>query len=92
MRVGVGQRILCGCKNMPTLPDVIRIKNGFSFQTGAGGASLATAAFVRKMMERDGITGSFALGGITGYMVDMLEKGLFKKLMDVQGFDLEAIH
>lgn len=67
------------------------IKDGFSFQTGAGGASLATAAFVRKMMEKDGVTGSFALGGITGYMVDMLEKGLFKKLMDVQGFDLEAI-
>ncbi len=67
------------------------IKDGFSFQTGAGGASLATAAFVRKMMEKDNITGSFALGGITGYMVDMLEKGLFKKLIDVQGFDLEAI-
>ena len=67
------------------------IKDGFSFQTGAGGASLATAAFVRKMMEKDNVTGSFALGGITGYMVDMLEKGLFKKLMDVQGFDLEAI-
>lgn len=67
------------------------IKNGFSFQTGAGGASLATTAFVRKVMERGGIVGSFALGGITGYMVDMLEKGLFKKLIDVQGFDLEAI-
>lgn len=67
------------------------IKDGFAFQTGAGGASLATAAFVRKMMERDNVTGSFALGGITGYMVDMLEKGLFKKVMDVQGFDLEAI-
>jgi len=67
------------------------IKDGFSFQTGAGGASLATAAFVRKMMEKDNITGSFALGGITGFMVDMLEKGLFKKIMDVQGFDLEAI-
>jgi len=67
------------------------IINGFSFQTGAGGASLATAVFVRKMMEKDHITGSFALGGITGYMVDMLEKGFFKKIMDVQGFDLEAI-
>jgi len=67
------------------------IKDGFAFQTGAGGASLAAAAFVRKMMETDNITGSFALGGITGYMVDMLENGLFKKLMDVQGFDLEAI-
>jgi len=54
------------------------IKNGFSFQTGAGGASLATAAFVRKMMEKEHVTGSFALGGITGYMVEMLEKGLFR--------------
>lgn len=67
------------------------IKNGFSFQTGAGGASLATTHFVRQMMEQAGVTGSFALGGITGYMVEMLEKGLFKKILDVQGFDLEAI-
>lgn len=67
------------------------IKDGFSFQTGAGGASLATAHFVRQMMEQKGITGSFALGGITGFMVEMLEKGLFRKLMDVQGFDLEAV-
>ena len=66
------------------------IKNGFSFQTGAGGASLAAAYFVRRMMEKKGVTGSFALGGITGYMVDMLEHGLFKKILDVQGFDLEA--
>lgn len=67
------------------------IKDGFSFQTGAGGASLATAHFVRQMMEADNVSGSFALGGITGYMVEMLEKGLFKKVMDVQGFDLDAI-
>ena len=67
------------------------IKDGFSFQTGAGGASLAAAHYVRQMMEQGGITGSFALGGITGYMVEMLEKGLFKKVLDVQGFDLEAV-
>lgn len=67
------------------------IKDGFSFQTGAGGASLATAHFVRQMMEEENVSGSFALGGITGYMVEMLEKGLFKKVMDVQGFDLDAI-
>lgn len=67
------------------------IKDGFSFQTGAGGASLAAAHFVRKMMEEAKVTGSFALGGITGYMVEMLEQGLFKKLIDVQGFDLDAI-
>ena len=67
------------------------IKDGFSFQTGAGGASLATAHFVRRMMERAGVTGSFILGGITGHMVEMLEQGLFKKIIDVQGFDLEAV-
>ncbi|HWR39671.1 MAG TPA: citrate lyase subunit alpha [Patescibacteria group bacterium] len=67
------------------------IQEGFSFQTGAGGATLAAAHFVRKMMEEKGVVGSFALGGITGYMVDMLEKGLFRKLIDVQGFDLEAV-
>jgi citrate lyase subunit alpha / citrate CoA-transferase len=67
------------------------IKDGFSFQTGAGGASLATTHFVRRMMEQSGVTGSFILGGITGHMVEMLEQGLFKKIIDVQGFDLEAV-
>lgn len=67
------------------------LKNGFSFQTGAGGASLAVAHFVRDMMKTSGIVGSFALGGITGYLVKMLEEGLFKKIIDVQGFDLEAV-
>jgi citrate lyase subunit alpha/citrate CoA-transferase len=67
------------------------IKDGFSFQTGAGGASLATTHFVRRMMEQEGVTGSFILGGITGHMVEMLERGLFRKIMDVQGFDLEAV-
>ncbi len=67
------------------------LKDGFSFQTGAGGASLAVAHFVRRMMVAGGITGSFALGGITGYLVEMLEAGLFRKIVDVQGFDLEAV-
>jgi citrate lyase subunit alpha/citrate CoA-transferase len=67
------------------------IKNGFSFQTGAGGPSLASALFVREMMENTQVTGSFILGGITGCAVDMLNKGIFRKLLDVQGFDLEAV-
>jgi citrate lyase subunit alpha / citrate CoA-transferase len=67
------------------------IKDGVSLQTGAGGASLATAHYVRQMMEQSGVTGSFVLGGITGFMVEMLERGLFRKIIDVQGFDLEAV-
>ncbi len=67
------------------------LQEGFSFQTGAGGASLAVTAFLKPVMRRLGITGSFGLGGITGYMVDMLEEGYFRSLMDVQCFDLRAV-
>lgn len=67
------------------------LKDGFSFQTGAGGTSLAVAAYVREMMKRKGIKGSFAAGGITGYIVEMFEEGLFRNLFDVQCFDLKAV-
>ena len=67
------------------------LKDGFSFQTGAGGASLAAARFLMDLMLKDHIKGSFASGGITGYLVDMLEKGCFQSLMDVQCFDLRAV-
>ncbi len=67
------------------------LRDGFSFQTGAGGASLASAHYVRRRMREQRIIGGFALGGITSYMVEMLEEGLFRRLLDVQSFDLEAV-
>ena len=67
------------------------LKDGFSFQTGAGGASLAAAKFLKDIMVKKGIHGSFGLGGITGYMVDMLRSGCFQSLLDVQCFDLKAV-
>ena len=67
------------------------LKEGFSFQTGAGGASLAVTQYLKPLMKDLGITGSFGLGGITGYLVDMLKEGYFKRLMDVQCFDLQAV-
>ncbi|MBQ7391065.1 MAG: citrate lyase subunit alpha, partial [Clostridia bacterium] len=67
------------------------LKDGFSFQTGAGGASLAAAKFLKEIMLEKNIRGSFGLGGITGYMVDMLREGCFEKLLDVQCFDLGAV-
>ncbi|MCD7995500.1 MAG: citrate lyase subunit alpha [Clostridia bacterium] len=66
------------------------LKDGFSFQTGAGGTSLAVAKYVKELMLKDNVKGSFALGGITAYMVDMLKAGCFQRLMDVQSFDLTA--
>ena len=67
------------------------LKDGFSFQTGAGGASLAAASYLKNIMLEKKVQGSFALGGITGYMVDMLQAGCFRSIMDVQCFDLAAV-
>lgn len=71
--------------------DLIRsagyIKNNCSFQTGGGGPSLAVARYVREYMKEHSIRGSYCIGGITGYMADMLKEGLFRVLFDVQSFD-----
>ena len=67
------------------------LKDGFCFQTGAGGASLAAAKFLKDIMLRKKIQGGVALGGITGYLVQMLNEGCFRSLMDVQCFDLDAV-
>ncbi|WP_282920004.1 citrate lyase subunit alpha [Ignavigranum ruoffiae] len=62
-------------------------KDGFSFQTGTGGSSLAVTRFLREAMLRDNIKASFALGGITNAMVELLEENLVEKIIDVQDFD-----
>lgn len=64
--------------------------DGFAMQMGSGGAALATARFLREKMEEKGIKAHFALGGITGQIVEMHEAGLIKKILDVQSFDLTA--
>lgn len=65
-------------------------KDGFSIQTGTGGASLAAVKFIRQEMIDRGIKASFALGGITAHMVKMHEEGLIERLIDVQSFDKVA--
>jgi citrate lyase subunit alpha/citrate CoA-transferase len=66
-------------------------RDGLSFQTGAGGIPLAVTAFMKEAMKKRGIRGSFGLGGITGYFVDLLKEGLVERLLDVQSFDLDAV-
>ncbi|GAM64833.1 citrate lyase alpha chain [Vibrio ishigakensis] len=103
-RVGDPSKIGGGATRMTTNPrelliarkaaDVIEhsgyFEDGFSIQTGSGGASLAVTRFLESKMVRNDITASFGLGGITATMVDLHEKGLIKKLMDVQSFDAHA--
>lgn len=65
-------------------------KDGFSFQTGSGGAALAVTRYLRESMLKANIKASFALGGITKPTVDLLKEGLVNKVMDVQDFDKGA--
>lgn len=67
------------------------LRDGFTFQTGAGATSLAVAAAIGPIMAARGVVGEFAAGGITAPLVDMFHQGLFRRLWDVQAFDLAAV-
>lgn len=66
-------------------------EEGFSIQTGSGGASLATTRFLSEHMREKGVVASWSLGGITSQIVKMHEEGLIKRMLDVQSFDQDAI-
>ena len=67
-------------------------KDGFSFQTGVGGPSLAANLFLEKYMDERGIKMGWAIGGICKPMVELLKKGKIGKVIDVQDFDLDAVN
>ncbi len=67
------------------------IHEGFSFQTGAGGTSLAVGEYFREIMKEKGIKARFARGGSNKYLVSMLEEGLVEYILDGQTFDLEGV-
>ena len=67
-------------------------KDGFSFQTGVGGPSLAANLFLEKYMDERNIKMGWAIGGICGPMVELLKKGKVNKVIDVQDFDLDAVN
>ncbi len=66
-------------------------KDGFSFQTGAGGPSLAVNRFIEPLMRERGIKMSFAIGGIAGPICELQRKGLVGCIVDTQDFDTGAI-
>ncbi len=66
------------------------VKEGFSFQAGSGGSSLAVIKFLVEYMKENKICGGFVSGGITSVLVDLLEENYFKALLDTQTFDAKA--
>ena len=104
-RIGVAEKIVSGTTRITSSPDRLLIADltarfcqeagllvdGFSFQAGAGGTSLAIGDAFHRIMKAQGIRARFAVGGTTRYAVQMLEEGTLDVLLDAQAFDLDAV-
>ena len=66
-------------------------KDGFSYQTGVGGASIASTISLTKIMQERNIKMGFGVGGLTKPMCDLLDNGMVRVLLDTQDFDLDAV-
>lgn len=66
-------------------------KDGFSYQTGVGGASIASTISLSKIMKERNIKMGFGVGGLTKPMCQLLEDGMVRVLLDTQDFDLDAV-
>ena len=67
------------------------MKDGFSFQAGAGGIALAFVMYLKEFMKEAGVKARFVRGGSTKYLVGLLEEGLTDYILDGQTFDLDGI-
>ena len=73
------------------LRDTGIMRDGFSFQAGAGGIALAFVQFLKEMMQQAGVKARFVRGGSTQYLVDLLKEGLTDYILDGQTFDLAGV-
>lgn len=67
------------------------MRDGFSFQAGAGGIALAFVDYLKAYMKQAGVKARFVRGGSTRYLVDLLKEGLTDYILDGQTFDLDAV-
>lgn len=103
--IGDPAKIVSGTTQITKSPDRLRIaefvarfirdagimKEGFSFQAGAGGIALAFVDFLAQMMREANVKASFVRGGSTQYLVDLLSEGLTNYILDGQTFDLAGV-
>lgn len=66
-------------------------KDGFSYQTGVGGASIASTITLAQEMKKRNIRMRFGVGGLTKPMCDLLINDQVDCLLDTQDFDLDAV-
>jgi citrate lyase subunit alpha/citrate CoA-transferase len=103
--IGDPTQIVSGTTRLTQSPDRRRIaelaarfcaeagimRQGFSFQAGAGGTTLAFGIYLAERMREAGVRARFARGGSTQHMVAMLEEGLVDSILDGQTFDLDGV-
>jgi citrate lyase subunit alpha/citrate CoA-transferase len=103
--VGDPAKIVSGTTQITRSPDRLRIaklvaeflreagimRDGFSFQAGAGGIALAFVAYLKEMMKQAGVKARFVRGGSTKYLVELLQEGLTEYILDGQTFDLAGV-
>jgi citrate lyase subunit alpha/citrate CoA-transferase len=103
--IGDPARIVSGTTQITRSPDRLRIaelvakflrasgimRDGFSFQAGAGGIALAFVQYLKGMMKQAGVKARFVRGGSTRYLVELLEEGLTDYILDGQTFDLDGV-
>jgi citrate lyase subunit alpha/citrate CoA-transferase len=103
--IGDPTKIVSGTTQLTSSPDRLKIaelvarfirdagimRDGFSFQAGAGGIALAFIPFLAEMMRARGVKAGFVRGGSTRYLVEMLREGLTGWILDGQTFDLDAV-
>lgn len=104
-KIGIPEKIVSGTTEITKSPDRLLIaeltarfcevtgiiRDGFSFQAGAGGTALSIGIFFADIMRRKGIKARFARGGSNKYLVEMLEEGLVEYILDGQTFDLDGV-
>ncbi|MCH8069413.1 MAG: citrate lyase subunit alpha [Candidatus Marinimicrobia bacterium] len=104
-KIGDPEKIVSGTTRLTRSPDRLYIaeltakfvqaagiiKDGFSFQAGAGGTALAFATYLRELMKEAHAKARFIRGGSTKYLVEMLEEGLTDYILDGQTFDLDGV-
>lgn len=104
-KIGLSEKILSGTTEITKSPDRLMIaeltsmfcdeagivKDGFSFQAGAGGTALSIGIYFSEMMRKRNIKARFLRGGSNKYPVEMLEEGLVDYILDGQTFDLEGV-
>jgi citrate lyase subunit alpha/citrate CoA-transferase len=104
-KIGIPEKIVSGTTEITKSPDRLLlaemtakfceqagiIKDGFSFQAGAGGTALSIGIYFAEMLKRKGMKARFARGGSNKYLVEMLNEGLVEYILDGQTFDLEGV-